>query len=205
VVAELHGWGFWCGGGQVFEVLYALDEAVSATVGDPFVVGDPVAGTVGLATPSGRLVDVLPVPAGGFEWGARSDENLGYTGRAVLRACAPPLFTSASGLASAPSGAAHPRAESRVARFADLLAGMIDLALNVRAVQDWVLAATDDTALAVEGDEAIATAALGRVDGGAVRRAAEELRAMPGVGRSPGSRPRLRTVRGADRGPGLTP
>jgi hypothetical protein len=199
VLAELAAWGFWPGSDAVITPLLDADEVLGGSVGDPFVVGDPRSGLVGLAAPGGETVEVVPMPApvryGPVDGGpGRID---GVVAAEVLRAVAPMSFGPPV------DPARDERFRSAGFCFVTLLAaGRLELGMNVRAVQRWALEATDPT-----GPDPGALAArlggeVGEVDDGAVRRAVDRLGASAEVRElRPGQR-RRRRARGAGDGRG---
>jgi hypothetical protein len=140
VVSELTAWGFWAGSADAIEALIVADEVVAVRAGDPFVVGHPATGAVGIASSDGRRVELLPGPDGGFRWRDGTAEQLVSTVEAVLRASAPMTFAGAESRGCRDAMWAH--GDGLIARMAW---GRPELGLNVRGIQQWALAATDVT------------------------------------------------------------
>jgi hypothetical protein len=204
VIAELETWGFWSGGSPFFDQLHAVDDAVSSSVGDPFVVGDQASGMIGLATPDGVSVEPLPAPERGFAWTGHAGTDLEDTASAVLRASAPITCTPAPGQPLRPTVAA-----CTVVFASDVLPTVAyrrpAMGLSIRAVQEWALTATDETTTSEEAGTAKLLATVDQIDDETLQRAVAELRPEAGsVSRHGPSRPRLRTVRAAGDEPGLT-
>lgn len=191
VLAELERSGFWIGSTEVLDALLVTDELVSATAGDPFVVGDPGSGLVGVASSDGRMLEPLVVPDGGFGWIDAPPDRLGATAVAVLRAVAPMTFGT-------PMDSEREDAlrEGVWPLLIAMSAGRPELALNVRVVQRWALAAMDLTGSLDRGLAAGLLDDVNCVDEVAVDRAVGVLRAI--VAR-PG-RPVRRRARGSGRG-----